>query len=415
MEELASSHARRILSLDSAALAKVFCDEQSASRYSTIMTLAWGTFGPFTQVRKTFPDIPELAEDLARRGILNPQTVFAFPRAVAERYVAALNLMWGATDNLSALPECTLHNEPVFYVLIAGERRFRALRHLWNHGCETCKDAFGTELEGACFLRHFPHGLIPVNVKVGFTPYDALTDQFAENTHHRPRPEEEAIGFRVFYELMRVRERNLTVSEFARRIGHNEGRVRAALRYTHLPEFVQAAVAEGKIPYSSAIALERYHRERGEVTELAYWLTRAIAESEMSARRLTDLLREDLHQWRSSQMGLFSAVITMLQVRKVRGVFDRNIARALDRISGFLHAAISAERTGRIGKADSPLAVGSVVHAVLRIYRLLDVLVPAIRKALTRREQAEIDEIRGRIDGDITWLSERDSLDDQQT
>lgn len=412
MEELASSHARRILSLDSAALAKVFCDEPSATRYSAVMTLAWGTFGPFTQVRKTFPDIPELAGDIARRGILNPQTVFAFPRAVAERYVAALNLMWGATDNLSTLPECTLHNEPVFYVLIAGERRFRALRYLWNNGCETCRATFGTKIEGACFLRHFPHGLIPVNVKVGFTPYDALTDQFAENTHHRPRPEEEAIGFRVFYELMRVREPILTVSEFARRIGHNEGRVRAALRYTHLPEFVQAAVAEGKIPYSSAIALERYHRERSDVIELEYWLTRAIAESEMSARRLTDLLRADLYQWRSSQMGLFGAMVTMLQTKKVRGVFDRNIARALDRISGFLHAAISAERTGQIGATNSPLAAGSVVNGVLRIYRLLDVLVPAIRKALSRRERMEIDAIRKRIDDDITWLSERDHYDD---
>ena len=407
-QELAVDHARRILSLDPAALAETFQDEASPTRYTAIMTLSWGTYGPLTQVRKTFPDIPELAEDIAQRGILNPQTVFAFPQALAERYVAAVNMMWGASDTLEHIPTVRLHEDEVRFVLIAGERRFRALQHLWAHGCSRCRSTHGHEAQGACLLRHFPHGLIPVNVKVGFTPYDALTDQFAENTHHRPRSDEEAIGFRVFYELMRVRESELTVSEFARRIGHNEGRVRSALRYTHLPDFVQRAVAEGKIPYTSAVALERYHRIRASEDELKYWLTRAIAESEMSARRLDELLRNDLEQWRSSQMGLFGSALAQLETRNLRGVFDRNIARALDRMNGFLYTAMQAQRDGRIGSANSPFALGSVLHATLRIYRLLETLIPAIRSAYTAREQREIDGIRERIADDARWLEERE-------
>lgn len=412
-QELAADHARRILRLDPAALAAVFSDEASPSRYSAVMTLQWGVYGPLTQVRKTFPDIPELAEDIAGRGILNPQTVFAFPRPLAERYVAAVNMMWGASDSLTRIPTSQLHGDEVFYVLIAGERRFRALQHLWAHGCSRCHETFGKEPEGTCFLRHFPHRLIPVNVKVGFTPYEALTDQFAENTHHRPRPEEEAIGFRVFYELMRVREPELTISEFSRRIGHNEGRVRSALRYTHLPEFVQQAVAEGTIPYTSAVALERYHRVRGSEDELKYWLTRAIAEAEMSARRLDELLRTDLEQWRSSQMGLFGGALVAMEMKNLRTVFDRNIARALDRMIGFLHAAVQAQKDGRIGLATSPFGMRSILNALLRMYRLQEILLPAVREAYTAREQQEIDGIRERRADDARWLEEQEQKEQQ--
>ncbi len=405
------AHARRILALDPDALRAVFLDRPN-NPYTSIMPLVWGSYGPLTQVRKTFPDIPQLAQDIARRGILNPQTVFAFSPDVAARYIAAVNLMWGATHTLADLPCCTLRDEPVYFILIAGERRFRALKLLWDEGCEECRATHGSEDPGTCFSRHFPHGLVPVNLKVGFTPYEALTDQFAENTHHRPRSDEEAIGFRVFYELMRVRESALTVTEFARRIGHNADRVRAALRYTMLPEFIQAAVAEGRIPYSSALALEQYHRERKDDGELQFWLAKAIAELEMSARRLEEALREDLKQWRASQRGLFGALaMGALERSHIRAVFDRNIARGLDRIEGFLYAVIHAQSSGQIGAADSPFATGAVVNAVLRIYRLLGMVVPIIRRDMTRRERREADELDDRLREDVEWLQERADTD----
>lgn len=412
MEETAAAHARRILSLDPTALANVFCDVPSSTRHTKYTELRWGDFAPLTQIRKFFPDIPELAEDIARRGILNAQTVYVFPRATAQRYMDALALMWGVSQDISVLPERLLDGEPVSYILIAGERRYRALAYLWERGCTHCRGTYGAEARGVCFTRHFPEERITVNLKVGFTPYEALTDQFAENTYHRPRPDEEAVGFRVFYELMRVREPELTVSEFSRRVGHHETRVRAALRYTHLPEFIQAAVATGSIPYTSALALERYHHVRQDETELRYWLTRAIAESEMSSQRLANLLKDDIKAWRSSQMGLFGNALAVMQEKKIRRVFDRNIARALDRIIGFIMAGISAERSGRVGKDDSPFAMGSVVRNVIRIYRLLDVFVPAIQQAMARREKEEIDAIRGRIGRHIDWMEERAGHDD---
>jgi predicted DNA-binding transcriptional regulator len=298
------------------------------------------------------------------------------------------------------------HGNEVFYILIAGERRFRALEYLWNHGCSTCKTNHGNEQTGTCFFRHFPHGMIAANVKVGFTPYDALTDQFAENTHHRPKPDEEAIGFRVFFQLLRVREPKLTIAEFARRIGHHEQRVRTALQYTNLPDFVQQAVAEGKITYSTAVALERYHRVRCSTEDLKYWLTRAIAEADISSAKLAGLLHEDLHHWKASQRGLFGNAITALEEQHIRRVFDRSIAKALERMEGFLYAAIHAYRERHIGFSDSPFAAGSVRRAVLKIYRLLETLLPEIREGYTRRETEEIESIRSTLEDDLNWLEQ---------
>ena len=405
-QELAVTHARRIHALDPRELRDIFSDVV-CEPYTTVQALAWGSYVPVAQVRKTFQDIEHLAKDIALRGMLNPQTVFAFPLPVAERYVRAVNVMWGSNHTIADLPRGTFRDEPVCFILIAGERRFRALHQLWMTGCERCRETHGNESEGTCFSRHFPHALVPVNLKVGFTPYDALTDQFAENTHHRPQPAEEAVGFRVFYELMRVREPTLEVSAFARRIGHNPERVRAALRYTTLPEFIQEAVTEGKIPYSSALALERYHRERASEDELRYWLQRAIAEAEMSAHRLEELLREDIQHWRSSQLGLFGSAVNALEKTKTRAVFDTAISRALDRINGFLSHAVNARKNGLIGDRYSPFASGSIAHAGVRIYDLLDGIVPAIRGDLTRQEQKRIEGTRNGLNDDITWIRER--------
>lgn len=404
-QELAVAHARRIHAMDPQELREIFSDH-ATHPYTTVQALAWGSYQPLAQVRKTFQDIPMLAEDIAQRGMLNPQTVYAFPRPVAERYVRAVNVMWGSEHTINDLPESSFRGEPTHFVLIAGERRFRALLRLWDTGCDVCTLANGHEPKGACFARHFAHAVVPVNLKVGFTPYDALTDQFAENTHQRPKPEEEAIGFRVFYELMKVREPELPLATFARRIGHHPERVRAAVRYTTLPEYIQGAVTEGKIPYSGALALEHYHRERASDDELKYWLNRAIAEADMSARRLDELLREDLKQWRAQQIGLFGEQSTALEKQKIRSVFDRAIARALDRIIGFLEHAVHAYRAGLIGNITSPFASGSVARAVVRMYDLLALVTPIVRSHLSRRERKRIVETEEGVQEDIQWLRE---------
>jgi len=389
--------------MDPRELHDIFSDI-STQPYTTVQALAWGSYQPLAQVRKTFQDIPMLAEDIALRGMLNPQTVYAFSRPVAERYVRAVNVMWGSQHTITELPESIFRGESTYFVLIAGERRFRALQRLWDTGCDACMLANGHEPEGTCFTRHFVHAVVPVNLKVGFTPYDALTDQFAENTHHRPKPEEEAIGFRVFYELMKVREPELPLATFARRIGHNPERVRAAVRYTMLPEFIQGAVAEGKIPYSGALALEHYHRERASDDELRYWLNRAIAEADMSAKRLDELLREDLKHWRSQQIGLFGTMVQTLEKRKTRMVFDRAIARALNRMTGFLAHAVDASSRGLIGDENSPFASGSVARAVVRMYDLLALVVPVVRHSFTLRERKHIRKTEETLQDDVSWL-----------
>lgn len=402
----AGNSARRIHKLDPDTLRRIFQDRRKTP-YTRVFNLKWKTYEPVAQVRTTFSDIIELSEDIAGRGILQMQNVCAFPPDVAQRYIDAVNLMWGTSHTLDSLPQEILDGEPMFFILIAGERRHRALRRLWAHGCRTCKATLkGKATNGGCFTKHFPGGFVPVNLKMGYTPYEALTDQFAENTHKRPVPHEEAIGFRMLYEVAKQREPTITVKQFARTIGHPMRYVTQAIAYTGLPDLIQEAVSEKRISYSHALALVRYHTERTDETELTYWFTRALAE-QWSAEKLNKELVADLHHWKAHQLGIFGEALLDQQEKKLRESFKNGITEGMNWVEGLLISAIRARDDGLIGLHDSPFATKGLARFFVRNVELLTELAPIIRRDLTLTERNTTDRDRKNLELEGDWLRER--------
>ena len=402
----AGRSALRIHKLDPKTLQEIFQDRRGTP-YTRILNLKWQTYEPVAQVRSTFSDIIELAEDVAFRGMLQMQNVCAFPPDVAQRYIDAVNLMWGTSHRLESLPQGTLDGEPMVFILIAGERRHRALRRLWVHGCRACKATMKSKAaNGGCFTKHFPGGFVPVNLKMGYTPYEALTDQFAENTHKRPVPHEEAMGFRVLYEVAKQREPTVTVKQFARTIGHPTRYVTQAIAYTGLPDRIQEAVSEKRISYSHALALVRYHTERADETELTYWFTRALAE-QWSAEKLNKELVADLHHWKAHQLGMFGEALLDRQEKKIRESFGNGVTEGMNWMEGMLISAIRARDDGLIGLPDSPFATTALAKAVVRQFDLLTELVPTVKRDWTPTERNEIHRLQHELEPEIDWLRRR--------
>ncbi len=376
---------RRIHALGSSGLHQLFQD-RSSDPHSRVYNLHWGTYGPVAQVRKTFSDIRELAEDIATRGMISMQVVFAFTPEVTVRYIETTNLLWGTAHTMSQMILSELDGAPMCFVLVAGERRHRALTQLWNFGCRACRKAMKRKARnGGCFHKHFPGGFVPVALKVGYAIDDALTLQLAENSHKRPKAHEEAAGFRLLWEVARMRNPAVTVPEFARSIGHPTKHVSQGLLFTDAPQYIQHAVAQSRFPFSAALALARYHAERQSEEELRYWFNRSVSEGWRTAEIQTQL-QKDLSDWKGAQLGIFGAAILANQEARIRQSFASGVWRTMQWASAFLLSAIQARDEGRIGLRDSPFATRGLARAIVSIYEMLAELVPvgATRPSRTR-------------------------------
>lgn len=403
---------RRIQELGPSGLAKLFNDIPQ-DPHTRIYNLAWQQYGPVAQVRKTFADIRDLMEDIARRGMISMQVVFAFTPDVAARYVETTNLLWGMARTLSDMTISELDGVPMYFILVAGERRHRALTMLWRYGCRACKKSMGRGARnGECFRKHFPGGYVPVSLKVGYTPDDALKLQLAENTHKRPKAHEEAAGFRLLWEVARLRNPEITIPEFAHSIGHPTRDVSRGLLFMETAPYIQEAVAQGRLSFSAALAFGRYHAERQSDGELRYWFDRSLAEG-WTSKKIQEQLVQDLKDWKTAQLGLFgTAIMQQQQQDHLRRTYQEGVWRVVQWAQGVLLAAIVARREGRIGLKDSPFTTGGIARAIVGIYEMLAELAPIVRKDLTEEQRQRNGQLHKQLKPDMEWLAKREERDD---
>lgn len=359
---------------------------------------------PLTQWRHAFPNIPALAENIAVRGLINPLVVAVFTHAECERYITAVNLLWGTTHRIEELTVSTLDGQPHYRVLIAGERRLRACQRLWDFGCETCRKNNDDKVPGTCFHRHLPEG-IKVDERIGMTPFAALSLQYAENNYEPPNYDEQATGYKLYYELLRVLNSQLTVAEFSRVVGRNPTTIRRMLRYCELPESLRVLVRDGEMPFSIALLFDRYTELMYNEHELAYWI-RVATEEHLSVETLCKRMQAELHV-RKGQTTMFGQEQLLdMQERHRRRTLDTTIASFLARFEGFLAHALRRYHDGGLGEAHSPFAQGSVVSAVLGIYAFLTLLVPHMNRAMTAKQKAQLRDARAVLDPQIEELKQ---------
>ncbi|PIQ74030.1 MAG: hypothetical protein CO002_00050 [Candidatus Portnoybacteria bacterium CG_4_8_14_3_um_filter_44_10] len=352
------------------------------------------------QPRKTFECIKELALDIASKGMMNPVIVAAFSRKYCEAYLSTINELWNSSFGVDELVCCSGSGEKIFYVLLAGERRFRSCQLLYQRGCDECLGVNGPEEPGVCFRRHFQNnGEIEVRLCVNIPPLAAIFLQFSENTHMSVPAHEEARAHEQLFKLIKGIDLSFSLTKFARCVGRNPSTIRNALRFCGLPVFIREAVERGEIKYGIALELSRLV-ERGIGDEdLKWWILRARAEN-YSVMAFHGVVNNFLEGVASKQISIFdlfdSEAERERRLANVRHTVARGVIRQLWAILGYWQDVLRLCEEGQIGPVfseESPIRLLRKQTKLLKekILPHLEAFLPktAIREISTTLKEAQ--------------------------
>lgn len=335
------------------------------------------TINVLAQPRKTFEDIPSLAGSILDIGLMNPLIVARFDLVGARSYVDVVNNLWKSSANMADLTENQLGE---YDILIAGERRLRAIRLLIADGS---------------YLQRFGDQSVDVRLMEGVDPYEAVKRQIQENIHVRVPPAEEAQAYNDYYRVKKKSEPKYSMRQFARDVGRAPETVKIALKFCELPGHIQDLVLGGKIGYGIALELARLKDELGLDGEvLNYWTLRAMT-GEFKVPEFRKLISNYIFEQKSGQtmMELFTKeqrremdrghIRRVVADEWVRGVwnginYNNKIRQLLD--------------NGYLGTEDSPYSSGSPRRIYGAFIKQLKGLLPFLREGLLIDDDGVVEE-----------------------
>lgn len=317
------------------------------------------------QMRKTFDptEMQELSGSIEEKGVLNAPIVALFGREELEQYLQLINRLWGTRYQVEELKSCRIDGQVRWYVLLAGERRYRSYIPLVKAG------------KCSRFLQMTAHEHLDY--------FDAVDIQFSENSHCRPPPHEEAQAYAQYYALQDALGQLGSLAGFARRVGRSASAIKAALRFVSLPEVIRHAVAgnwNASVPEAELFAKRRLKLPYGIAVELARLAEVGIPEHELVNRMVGAVISgtkveqfreqvtkqiEDLGQDMFDLLSAAAEEASRLKFR--RRTVEARISRILAAEEQWLARVLVLFAAGHIGKEDSPYARGSVRDRMIRI------------------------------------------------
>lgn len=351
------------------------------------------------QVRKTYDDIPGLANDFADKGMTTAVFVALLTPTRARRHLELVNEIWGTAYKLNDFRPYS--RQPRRYAfLIAGHRRMHGHDWLWQNGCDACREEYGQEVPGVCYARHpkLDVDLIKAQVWRYISPEEAQEMQSTENIH-RPVPAHEQAGF--YDRLLRVyRRRNpeLTLRAYARKMGAGEDTIRRHLRYCVLPEHFKADVEASRYSFGVALELGRFVAVLRPSNSTLDRLRQQVIQDKLTVKQLRKIVdrKEEIHASGAVSLGGFEDDVLNPEVRKVRRAqYEGKLKRALDAYAAYLKRVQPLLADGTIGPNGTYLDTGTrtvVTGAALA----LEAVLPDLRFRLEELEkmQAIVNEVK---------------------
>lgn len=334
------------------------------------------------QPRRTFEDIALLADDIAEKGVLNPPTVACLSPEQAALHVATVGVLYETQYDLEDLRFLEAPHGQVCYILLAGERRFRAHRHLWERGCSKCLETYGQEPPGTCFTRHIESSKMEVRLCLGINVLRALFLQLSENTHVSVPAYEEADAYARLFRLLKHHDPEYPLALFARKVGRSEETIRRALKYVELPVSVRALVERTngpRMPYGAAIELARLRDGLAAAKEGARPLDEEdlLIEARMffargqSLKAFSEYIRDRIKNASSGQLGLFGEIDPAQDRKERRKDLLLAVSRATDRsLTASLGYAATARSVLERGSSKA-FSLRGPVRQLLRMSREL--------------------------------------------
>ncbi|OGY23180.1 MAG: hypothetical protein A2172_02260 [Candidatus Woykebacteria bacterium RBG_13_40_15] len=349
-----------------------------------------------SQPRKEFPDIRELADSIARHGLLYPLVILKLDEEQCRKYLGNLNAIWESEHCIEELTVVREGKKRIFYLLLAGERRLRAYRHLWKKGCSDCLEVYGKEKRGTCFRRHISvEGMIPTRICENMPIHEALILQMIENTSRvQLSLNDEARGLAYLYRTFRMADPALTVKDFARHFGRGETTVRSALRFCKLPPEIQGAVDNGndygKLEFGIAVQLARLQEHGCDEEELLHRMKTA----QLDRTTVPDFRQSvtSYLQFLRGQGCLFDSDVSrrLAALGQHKQIVERHILGALYTQLQYMLTVIRLFENGDLGMEDSPFSVRSPVKVYLRVVQTLAQALPHMRQFLPEKDLAMI-------------------------
>lgn len=348
------------------------------------------------QPRKTFEGLEELALDIAKKRMLNPPTVARFESESCRHYIAAVNRLWGTSYEIDQMEARIERGAKIYYVLLAGERRFRACTLLWKRGCEECLEARGPETPGRCFKRHFGGVKLDVRICRNIPPLAALFLQLSENTHMPVPSHEEAAAYARLFSLIRKADEAFPIARFAREVGRSPDTIRKALRYHLLPEIAKTAVERGQVAYGVAVEIARLQEDGLTAEQLEFWIQRAIAERRKveEFRLLVNAHLAERHSGQQSLLDMFQAEQTKLaQKAHIRRTVEAKTIQALWTSIHYLARVGQLFTEELLGTPNAPYSIDSPLRVYGTLVERLRELLPHLRGRVSARKIGEYEEV----------------------
>jgi hypothetical protein len=346
-----------------------------------------------SQVRKTFDDLDLLAQDIAQKNLIHDPLVARLTREACEMYISVLNRIWREDNKIDDLTPVVDDGQEVFYILLAGERRLRSCRLIWDVGCEDCRSSYGIEPPGVCFARHeFKDGKIPVKVAKNIPPVAALFIQISENTHKRVPPHEEAEAIARLFQLIKQVDDAYPLATFAKNISKRPETVRNQVSYYDLPTEIRELVEKKIINYGMALVLANLKAQGIEGVELDFWVQRAV-NGMYNAASFEKVADEFLKIRNSPQQSLFEIMganqEAQINKHRTRQIVDPTLNKYLHVGMQYLKKLRHLEAEGKIGREDSPFSSGSPIRNLRALAREFKALIPFLARHVPQAEALE--------------------------
>jgi hypothetical protein len=350
-----------------------------------------------TQTRSEFPDTEDFAQGIAANGLLHPLVVAEFTMAKAAEYVDWVNYLWGTDHSPDDLKSVRQDGKPRILILISGERRLRAHKHLYEHGCGECQDADGEDAvrNGVCFERHFGvREQVEVRICTEISPPQAFVLQNVENTHVSVAAWREASAYLGLWRSLEQKGLEISITRFARLFGRNSTTVKNALAFSQLPQMIREAVANKQVKYGHALAIaelqecmEQYvipevGRKGVDEAEILGWLTRVTVKP-VGVEEFRQRIRSRIEAIKSGQSTLWGIWTSKERARERKNA-NRDTAgaeyvRFLWIFYNWIIAISKLAKEGKLATRGVPKAGTHSEQSPVRVFRLIS---PALAETL---------------------------------
>lgn len=343
------------------------------------------------QARTEYQGIDVLAGNIKeKRRLIHTPLVSRYDEEGARAYLSAAYGTFGKKIppderiKFSDLSPSVYEGKEVFYIVISGHRRLRALKMLEETD-------------------------IIIQVVENIDPFEALELQVSENTARLPKDYERAEANGNLYVVKKTRNPKLTLKEFAAGVGHPEAVVRRDLRYYHLPEEVKNYVVprnrhdsgvgnsdvpdQPLMPFTVACQLGRLVDEGASLHDILFLARRFfeqnITSEVVASKKVTEYIKDSIRNKSTNMVDIFGVNLSEVAEHSQKISVARRFAKPVDDLNMFFSRVKQAQDMGLDDPEEDMLSFAAAATRLRSFAELAQsLLFPGMRRLINDEDEA---------------------------